>query len=157
MAAEACLEKSFTIVGKDFTNAGEVSSRVKKILQEAGVSPKVIRRAIISAYEAEMNVVCYARRGTLTLSVTPELLRIKVADEGKGIDNIELALKEGYSTASEEIREMGFGAGMGLPNIRKNSDEFHISSVAGQGTVLEIAFHRQPGENAGSGGGTPKS
>jgi anti-sigma regulatory factor (Ser/Thr protein kinase) len=89
--------------------------------------------------------------------VTPDLLRIKVADEGKGIDNIELALKEGYSTASEEIREMGFGAGMGLPNIRKNSDEFHLSSVSGQGTVLEIAFHRQPGENAGSGGGTPKS
>jgi anti-sigma regulatory factor (Ser/Thr protein kinase) len=100
-----------------------------------------------------MNVVCYARKGTLTLSVTPELLRIRVADEGKGIEDVGLALKEGYSTASEAIREMGFGAGMGLPNIKKNSDEFHISSVVGQGTVLEIAIRRQPGENGGSPGG----
>jgi len=100
-----------------------------------------------------MNVVCYARKGTLTLSVTPEALHIRVADEGKGIEDVELALKEGYSTASEAIREMGFGAGMGLPNIKKNSDEFHISSVAGQGTVLEIAIHRQPGEDGGSPGG----
>ena len=153
MADEAYLERSFTIVGGDFSNAGEVSSKVKKILQEAQVHPKVIRRVTISTYEAEMNVVCYARRGTLTLSMSPEVLRIRVADEGKGIENIELALKEGYSTASEAIREMGFGAGMGLPNIRKNSDEFHISSVVGQGTVLEIAIRRQQGENGGSGAG----
>lgn len=152
MAAEPCLERSFTIIGGDFTNAGEVSSKVKKILQEAGVHPKVIRRATISTYEAEMNVVCYARQGTLTLSVTPDFLRIRVADEGKGIEDIELAMKEGFSTASDEIREMGFGAGMGLPNIRKNSDEFHISSVIGQGTVLEIAIRREPGENSGARG-----
>jgi len=148
MAAEPCLERSFTIIGGDFTNAGEVSSKVKKILQEAGVHPKVVRRATISVYEAEMNVVCYARQGTLTLSMTPDFLRIRVADEGKGIEDIELAMKEGFSTASDEIREMGFGAGMGLPNIRKNSDEFHISSVIGQGTVLEIAIRREPGENS---------
>jgi len=153
MAAEACLERSFTIVGGDFTNAGEVSSKVKKLLQEAGVHPKVIRRATISTYEAEMNVVCHARQGTLSLSLTPEVLRIRVADEGKGIADVEMALREGYSTASEAIREMGFGAGMGLPNIRKNSDEFHISSVVGQGTVLEIAIRRPQGENGGSGGG----
>jgi anti-sigma regulatory factor (Ser/Thr protein kinase) len=152
MAAEACLERSFPIAGGDFTRAGEISSKVRQILQEAGIPPKVIRRAAISTYEAEMNVVCYARRGTLTLSVTPDLLRIKVADEGKGIEDLELAMKEGYSTASEEIREMGFGAGMGLPNIKKNSDEFHISSVVGQGTVLEIAIRRQPGENGGAPG-----
>ncbi len=87
MAAEALLERSFIIVGGDFTNAGEVSSKVKKLLQEAGVHPKIIRRVTISTYEAEMNVVCYARKGTLTLSVTPEVLRIRVADEGKGIDD----------------------------------------------------------------------
>ncbi len=121
MAAEAFLERSFTIIGGDFTNAGEVSSKVKKILQEAGVHPKVIRRATISTYEAEMNVVCYARQGTLTLSVTPEDLRIQVTDEGKGIEDIDLAMQEGYSTASEEIREMGFGAGMGLP---EHQEEF---------------------------------
>lgn len=143
MGAEPHFEQSFSIAGGDFTNAGEVSSKVKKILQEAGISPKVIRRATIATYEAEMNVVCYARQGTLTLSVTPEVLRIKVEDEGRGIEDINLAMKEGYSTASEEIREMGFGAGMGLPNIRKNSDAFHITSVVGQGTVLEIAIQIQ--------------
>ena len=141
MAAETCQEKSFTIVGMDFTNAGEVSSKVKKILLEAGVSPKVIRRAIISAYEAEMNVVCYAKRGTLTLSVTPEILRIKVADEGKGIENIELALREGYSTASDAIREMGFGAGMGLPNIKRNTDELVITSEVQRGTTLVMKVY----------------
>ncbi len=135
MTGEGFLEKSFPITGGDFTNAGEVSSKVKKILQEAGVPSKIIRRVTISTYEAEMNVVCYARQGTLTLSVTPEVLRIRVADEGEGIQNVDLALKEGYSTASQAIREMGFGAGMGLPNIKRNSDEFRISSVIGQGPL----------------------
>jgi len=143
MGAEPYLEQSFTIAGGDFTNAGDVSSKVKKILQEAGVSPKIIRRVTIATYEAEMNVVCYARQGTLTLSISPEVLRIKVEDEGRGIEDINLALKEGFSTASEEIREMGFGAGMGLPNIRKNADTFHIASVVGRGTVLEITIRRQ--------------
>ncbi len=140
---EFSLERSFAITGGDFTNAGEVASKVKKILQEAEIPARTIRRATIATYEAEMNVVCYARQGTITLSITPELLRIKVQDEGKGIENIELAMKEGFSTASEEIREMGFGAGMGLPNIKRNSDEFHIASVFGRGTVLEIAIRRQ--------------
>jgi len=143
MEAEPSFEQSFEISGGDFTNAGEVSSKVKKILQELGVSPKIIRRATIATYEAEMNVVWYARQGTLTLSVTPELLRIVVADEGYGIKDIELAMQEGYSTASPEIREKGFGAGMGLPNIKKNSDEFYISSEVGKGTVLEIALRRK--------------
>ncbi len=143
MGARTSFEQSFSISGGDFTNAGEVSSKVKKILQETGVPPAIIRRVTIATYEAEMNVVCHARQGTLTLSLTPEWLRIKVADEGRGIEDIELAMKEGYSTASEEIREKGFGAGMGLPNIKKNSDKFHVASVVGQGTVLEIFFRRQ--------------
>ncbi len=143
MGSEGSLEQSFTITGGDFTNAGEVASRVKRILQETGVPTRIIRRATIAIYEAEMNVVCYARQGTVTLGVTPELLHIKVEDEGKGIEDIELAMKEGFSTASEQIREMGFGAGMGLPNIKKNSDEFHIASVVGRGTVLEIVIRRQ--------------
>jgi len=142
MGAEPFLEKTFTIMGRDFSNAGEISSKVKKILQESGVSARVIRRVTIATYEAEMNVVLYARKGTLTLALTPELLRIRVEDEGEGIADIELAMKEGYSTASEEIREMGFGAGMGLANIKKNSDEFHIASVVGQGTVLDITIRR---------------
>jgi len=143
MGAESFFEESFQIGGGDFTNAGEVSSKIKKILQELGVSNKVIRRVTIATYEAEMNVVWYARKGTLTLSVTPEKLCIRVEDEGEGIADIELAMKEGYSTASSKIREMGFGAGMGLPNIKKNSDEFHIHSVVGQGTFLEICIRRE--------------
>lgn len=143
MGAEPCFQETFSISGGDFTNAGEVSSRVKKILQELGVDNKIIRRVTIATYEAEMNVVWYARKGTLTISVTPELLHINVQDEGEGIADIELAMREGYSTASPEIREMGFGAGMGLPNIKKNSDEFHVSSVVGQGTNLDIVIRRQ--------------
>ncbi len=143
MGARTFFEQSFSISGGDFTNAGEVSSKVKKILQETGVPPAIIRRVTIATYEAEMNVVCHARQGTLTLSLTPEWLRIKVADEGRGIEDIELAMKEGYSTASEEIRVKGFGAAMGLPDVKKNSDRFHVASVVGQGTVLEIFFRRQ--------------
>jgi anti-sigma regulatory factor (Ser/Thr protein kinase) len=143
MADEPLLEKSFNISGGDFVNAGEVASKVKKILQDLGVPTRVIRRATIATYEAEMNVVWYARQGTLTLSVTPEVLHIKVTDEGNGIEDVDLAMQEGYSTASEEIREMGFGAGMGLPNIKKNSDEFYIASIVGQGTVLDITIRRQ--------------
>jgi len=137
-----CFEQSFEITGGDFINAGEVSSKIKKILQEMGVANRIIRRAAIVTYEAEMNVVWYARKGVLTLCVTPELLHIKVKDEGEGIADIELALQEGYSTAPPEIRELGFGAGMGLPNIKKNADEFKISSVVGQGTELDIIIRR---------------
>ena len=143
MATDPFFEKSFNIDGGDSVNAGEVASKIKKILQGMGISKQVIRRATIATYEAEMNVVWYARQGTLTLSVTPDVLNIKITDEGNGIENVEMAMKEGYSTASEEIREMGFGAGMGLPNIKKNSDEFYIASVVGQGTVLDITIRRQ--------------
>ncbi len=123
--------------------AGLAATTVKKRLLECGLSPALIRRIAVICYEAEMNVVCHARQGTLTLSLTPEWLRIKVADEGRGIEDIELAMKEGYSTASEEIREKGFGAGMGLPNIKKDSDKLHVASVVGKDTVLEIFFRRR--------------
>ncbi len=139
---KSSLERSFAITGGDFTNAGEVASKVKKILQEAEIPAKTIRRATIATYEAEMNVVCYAREGTITLSITPELLHIKVEDVGSGIENIDEAMKEGFSTASAEIREMGFGAGMGLPNIKRNSDEFQIASEIGRGTVVDISIRR---------------
>ncbi len=142
MGDKPLFRQTFEIIGGDFINAGEVSSKIKKILREMGVSNNIIRRAAIVTYEAEMNVVLYAQRGTLMLCVTPELLHIKVKDEGNGIADIELALREGYSTAPPEIRELGFGAGMGLPNIKKNSDEFKISSVLGQGTELDIIIRR---------------
>jgi len=130
----------FEIEGKDFGNAGNVSTQIKEILQEIGIDPPIIRRAAIAAYEAEMNVVMYADRGKLILSLTPRKLHFKVEDEGPGIEDIDLAMQEGYSTATEEMREMGFGAGMGLPNIKKNADQFDISSIVGKGTLLNIVF-----------------
>ncbi len=131
----------FEIKGKDFVNAGSVSTKVKEILQEIGINASIIRRAAIAAYEAEMNVVMYANRGVFILTLTPFEINFKVEDEGPGIEDIELAMQEGYSTATEEMREMGFGAGMGLPNIKKNADKLGIASIPGRGTILEITFY----------------
>ncbi len=138
MPAEPLFIQRFEIHGRDFVNAGKASSTVKIILREIGVAPAAIRRAAIACYEAEMNVVLYARKGSMELRVSPKDIRITVEDEGNGIPDLELAMQEGYSTASEEIREMGFGAGMGLPNIQRNVDAFTINSVVGKGTTLEI-------------------
>lgn len=138
MPGEPLFTQRFEIQGRDFVNAGRASSTVKVILREIGIPPAAIRRAAIACYEAEMNVVLYARKGVMELRVRPKDIRITVDDQGQGIPDIELAMQEGYSTASDEIREMGFGAGMGLPNIKKNADQFTIQSVVGKGTTLEI-------------------
>ena len=138
MPGASVFTQQFEVRGRDFANAGRASTAIKEILKEIGIPPATVRRAAIAAYEAEMNVVLYARRGIVELQVSPSEVRLLVRDEGDGIPDIELAMQEGYSTASEEIREMGFGAGMGLPNIRKNADEFRIESVVGQGTELDI-------------------
>ncbi|RLB08308.1 MAG: anti-sigma regulatory factor [Deltaproteobacteria bacterium] len=135
---EKVLEWDYEINGKDFRNAGKVSSKVKEILKELGFDPDFVRRVAIASYEAEMNVVCHAERGVLHLTISPEELRIVVKDKGPGIQDIELAMQEGYSTASPEIREMGFGAGMGLPNIKKNVDKLNIASTVGEGTVVDM-------------------
>jgi serine/threonine-protein kinase RsbT len=129
---------AYEIEGKDFRNAGKVSSKVKEILKELGFDPAFVRRVAIASYEAEMNVVCHAEKGTLYVTILPEELKIVVGDEGPGIPDIELAMQEGYSTASPEIREMGFGAGMGLPNMKKNTDELNICSTVGKGTKVEM-------------------
>ena len=141
MSDENVLSQHFEITGRDFSNAGKASTSIKEILQEIGIDPSIIRRTSIAAYEAEMNVVMYAHRGVLTLNITPEKLHLKLEDEGPGIENIELAMKEGFSTATDEMREMGFGAGMGLPNIKKNADKFEISSIPGKGISLDITFY----------------
>jgi serine/threonine-protein kinase RsbT len=132
------LEWSYEIEGKDFRNAGKISSKVKGILKELGFDPQFVRRIAIASYEAEMNVVCHAEKGMLHFTVRPGELRIVVEDKGPGIPDIELAMQEGYSTASPEIREMGFGAGMGLPNIKKNVTTLNIVSAVGEGTVVEM-------------------
>jgi len=140
MSNENELSQRFEITGGDFSNAGRSSTSIKEILQEIGIDPSIIVRTAIASYEAEMNVVMYAQRGVLTLNITPEKLHLKLEDEGPGIENIDLAMEEGFSTATEEMREMGFGAGMGLPNIKKNADKFKISSIPGQGTTLDITI-----------------
>jgi serine/threonine-protein kinase RsbT len=134
------LEKTYTLQGGDFIRAGEISSSIKKILKEIGIDSQIIRRMAIASFEAEINVVCYAERGTFNLTITPDTLKVVVQDVGRGIADIELAMKEGYSTATEQIREMGFGAGMGLPNIKKNVDRLAIDSLVGKGTRLEMVI-----------------
>lgn len=146
VSAENVLSQSFEITGRDFSHAGSVSTKIKEILLEIGIEPAIIRRAAIAAYEAEMNVVMYANRGELILTITPKKIHFKIEDKGPGIEDIELAMQEGYSTATDEMREMGFGAGMGLPNIKKNSDRFEISSTPGSGTTLDIVLYLNQAE-----------
>lgn len=141
MGAKSTFQQEFMIRGGDFSNAGKASSRIKEILKKIGMDSSIVRRVAIASYEAEMNVVVFARRGALKFSITPKRINILVEDEGQGIEDIDLAMQEGYSTAPAEIREMGFGAGMGLPNIRKNSDNFEISSIVGKGTKLRFAIN----------------
>ena len=133
--------QSFLIEGRDFRNAGKASTEIKHILKQLGVDGAIIRRVAIAAYEAEMNVVMYATKAQMLLQVTPQVIHITVDDEGPGIADVERAMVEGFSTATDEMREMGFGAGMGLPNIRRNSDEFVIRSEVGKGAQLEISIH----------------
>jgi serine/threonine-protein kinase RsbT len=134
------LEWAYEIEGRDFRNAGKVSSKIKEILKELGFDPVFVRGVAIASYEAEMNVVCHAEKGTVHFAVLPEALTIVVEDQGPGIADIELAMQEGYSTAPTEIREMGFGAGMGLPNMKRNTDELNISSTVGKGTRVEMVI-----------------
>ncbi len=134
------LSEGFEILGGDFSKAGTISTKIKEILQEIGINPMIIRRAAIASYEAEMNVVMYADSGRITLNITPEKLHLQLEDSGPGIEDIEKAMQEGFSTATDKMREMGFGAGMGLPNIKRNADKFEISSTPGEGTSLDIIF-----------------
>ncbi|MGB7296629.1 MAG: ATP-binding protein [Candidatus Aminicenantales bacterium] len=145
---ENAFVQEFEIKGGDFSRAGKASVKIMEMLREVGVDPAIVSRTSIASYEAEMNIVMYARRGTFTLCLTPDAIHLTVHDEGQGIPDIELAMKEGYSTATNEMREMGFGAGMGLPNIKKNSDRFKIRSEVGQGTELEIWIDLSQGRSA---------
>jgi len=135
-------ESLYRVLGRDFSNAGKVSTSIKDTLKRLGINPAVVRRVAIVSYEAEMNIVMYAYRGTVLLKVTQDEVTLQVEDEGPGIPDIELAMQEGFSTATPEMREMGFGAGMGLPNIKKNSDEFEIKSEVGRGTRLFIRIRQ---------------
>ena len=128
----------YEIVGGDFSNAGQASSSVKKVLKQLNVDPKIIKRVVVSLYEAEVNVVAHAFSGKIFIEIDTEKIVMKLEDKGPGIPDISKAMQMGYSTASSEVREMGFGAGMGLPNIKNNADNFSISSEVGKGTLVEI-------------------
>lgn len=128
----------FHIDGGDFVNAGKASSAVKGVLKQLDVSTKRIKRVVIALYETEVNVVAHASDGDIKAEIDSDQIEITVTDRGPGIQDIEQAMTEGFSTASKEVREMGFGAGMGLPNIKRNTDSFFIESVPGEGTTVKF-------------------
>ncbi|MCF6240111.1 MAG: anti-sigma regulatory factor [Bacteroidales bacterium] len=129
---------NFKINGGDFSGAGRASSDIKKVLKKLNVHPKIIKRIVVALYEAEVNVVAHAKKGSINAEIDSEKIRITVVDEGPGIPDIKKAMTEGFSTASSKVREMGFGAGMGLPNMKKNADVLNIKSNVGSGTMVEL-------------------
>ena len=128
----------YKIGGGDFTRAGYASSEIKKIMKQLNLDPKLIRRIAVAMYEAEVNVVAHAYCGIMKVNIEKDKIQITVKDEGPGIADLEKAMTEGYSTASPHVREMGFGAGMGLPNMKKNADKLFIETKEGIGTTVEI-------------------
>lgn len=131
----------YAISDLNFTTAGEASSNIKKMMKLLGIDSKKIRNASIAAYEAEMNIAIHSNGGKIIFLIEEDHIQIIAEDNGPGIADINLAMKEGYSTATSEIREMGFGAGMGLPNIRKCSDEFDIESKLGEFTRVSVTIY----------------
>lgn len=129
---------TYVIDGNDFTRAGEASSSVKNKLKMLGVASDVIRKTAIAMYEGEINMVIHADGGTITVTISDKDITMILADTGPGIPDIEQAMQEGFSTAREEVRSLGFGAGMGLPNMKRYSDEMHIDTVVGQGTTITM-------------------
>ena len=140
MAASEELNFHFDVDGNDFTSAGEASVKVKKLMRQLGFSPELTRRVAIAMYEGEINMVIHANGGTADMYVGEDMVRIVLADSGPGIADVEAAMQEGYSTAPDNIRALGFGAGMGLPNMKNYSDEMLIDSVVGKGTTIELKF-----------------
>lgn len=131
----------FDVDGNDFTSAGEASVQVKKILRRIGIDSESIRRVSIAMYEAEINMVIHAGGGEADLFITDDKVTLVMTDHGPGIADIELAMREGYSTAPDNIRSLGFGAGMGLPNIKRYTDELNIESEVGKGTKITMSVN----------------
>ena len=133
----------FDVDGENFSSAGEASVVVKKKLRQLGIPPEVIRRVSIAMYEGEINMVIHAGGGEIDVEITESEIIMTLSDKGPGIENVELAMREGYSTAPDNIRCLGFGAGMGLPNIKKYTDEFGIDTKVGEGTTLNLKVYIQ--------------
>ena len=132
---------TFDVDGDDFTSAGQASVQIKKNLRQLGLSPEIIRRVSIAMYEGEINMVIHAHGGEATVEVTEEFVEIILADEGPGIADIDKAMQEGYSTAPDSVRSLGFGAGMGLPNMKRYTDEMSIDSTVGKGTTVTMKVY----------------
>lgn len=137
------MDFKYTIEGGDFSRAGHASSDVKKLLKQLNIDNQLIKRIVVALYEAEVNIVAHARSGVIDVSISPDKVFIRLTDQGPGIKDINLAMQEGYSTASQKVREMGFGAGMGLPNMKKNADRLNIESTPGVGTTVELTTYLQ--------------
>lgn len=131
----------YEIDGDDFQAAGEASGSVKKNLKKMGFSFDVIRRVAIAMYEGEINMVIHANGGVCDVEIQPNKITVVLEDRGPGIEDVNLAMQEGYSTASEEVRQLGFGAGMGLPNMKKYADEMEVVSQKGIGTKVTMGFN----------------
>ncbi len=134
------MEKNFPVEAHAYGTAGEASTTIKRTLKQLGVSADVLRRVSVACYEVELNLVIHSDGGTLTLRVEPEKVTLISKDVGPGIPDIEKAMTEGFSTANEEARTLGFGAGMGLPNMKRNASEFEITSEVGTGTTITMSF-----------------
>lgn len=130
------MKLEFDIASGDFSKAGKASSQIKKMLKQLQVDSKIIKRIVVAIYEAEVNVVAHSVGGKLNVLIANDEINVELKDEGPGIEDVEKAMQKGFSTASKKVRDMGFGAGMGLPNIKKNTDEMHIESEVGIGTTL---------------------
>ena len=132
------MHQEYIVVEGDFVNAGKASSSVKKTLKQLNVNPQVVKRVVVALYEAEVNAIAHAYGGKVIVDIDPDKIKMVVEDHGPGIPDINLAMQEGYSTARPEVRDMGFGAGMGLPNMQKNVDKLNVTSEVGVGTTVEM-------------------
>ena len=139
----SALKWTYEVDGSDFTRAGEASSNVKKKLRALGVPSDVIRKVSIALYEGEINMVIHANGGVIDVEMAPDRITMVLKDTGKGIPDIDKAMQAGYSTAADEVRSLGFGAGMGLPNMKKNTDEMRIESTVGVGTTVYMTVYIQ--------------
>ena len=135
------LKLHYNVPGDDFTRAGEASGSVKRTLKDLGFSHEMVRKVVIALYEAEINLVIHAGGGEIDVEISPESVDMVLTDKGPGIPDVEMAMKEGYSTAPDNVRSLGFGAGMGLPNIKKYTDEMKIDSVVGEGTTMYLKVY----------------
>lgn len=135
------IKETYPVKADDMTAAGDVSARIKRHMKRLGIPSSIMRRVSVCTYEAEINLVIHSDGGQIDFEISEDRIVVRARDVGPGIPDIDKAMTEGWSTASNEVRNMGFGAGMGLPNMKRNADDFHISSTVGEGTDISMIFN----------------